>query len=234
MQSPKLTYEQMKRITGIEDVAYKRLFENYLKIGLKGDAKRIDIESTDQESLLNKSAFNRPVIGMVYTFIHINENTLGELQNMSSGKSIQFHDYTPILFCTNFNPLTSIIKGLNLNMLPSSERVKFFEAFYNEYKQFFERIEEKTEYQKEAKNKKYEIAALMGRNPAIFQKFNKEQNSLFNFAYRSYNLKNVAKFRMIEIEEWKYIPFFNAKESFKKANLDTIYRTYWDNKNKTK
>jgi len=231
MESPKITYEQMKHIDDIKNVAYERLFENYLKLELKGPKKLIDIESTDQESVLNKFNFGTPWPGMVYTFIHVNEKTLSELQNMKTGKPVQFHDFTPIVFCTNFNPLSGILKGLNLNILPTEERVKFFQAFWENYKEFFARIEEKTEYNKEALNKKYLIAALIGRNPALFKKFNNEQNALFEFAYRSYDLKNIAKFRMIEYSEWVYIPFFDAKQSFKKANLELIYRTYWDNKN---
>lgn len=234
MISPKDSYTQMKSIDHIADVAYERLFDNYLRYDLKGSKKLIDVVSTDQESLLNKSGQGRPFEGMVYTFIHINEKTLAELQNLQTGKTVQFHDFTPILFCTFFNPLTNIVKGLNLNMLPPEERVKFFEAYYQHYKEFFNRIEEKTEYNKEALNKKYRLAAWVGQNPDLFKRFNMTQNALFEFAYRSYNLKNVVKFRMIEYEEWRYIPFFDAKQSFRKANLNIIYKTYWDNKNKTK
>lgn len=233
MESPKETYQILKRINTIEDVAYDRLFKNYLVYDLKGSQKLIDVTSTDQESLLNKTGHGRPFEGMVYTFIHINEKTLAELQNLQTGKLVQFHDFTPILFCTFFNPITGVVKGLNLNMLPPEERVKFFQAYWEYYKEFLERIEEKTEYNKEALNKKYRLAAWVGQNPALFKHFNQSQNALFNFAYRSYNLKNVARFRMIEYEEWQYIPFFDPKQSFKKANLNIIYQTYWDNKNKT-
>jgi len=51
MESPSETYIAMKRITGIEEVAYNRLLENYLQLDLKGPKKLIDIESTDQESV---------------------------------------------------------------------------------------------------------------------------------------------------------------------------------------
>jgi len=234
MESPSETYIAMKRITGIEEVAYNRLLENYLQLDLKGPKKLIDIESTDQESVLKKIGGGRPFEGMIYTFIHLNEKNLAELQNLKTGKPIQFHDFTPIVFCTFFNPLTGLLRGLNLNMLPETERLKFFQAYWEFYKEFFKRVEEKTEYNKEAINKKYRLAAWVGQNPMLFKHFNQTQNALFEFAYRSYYLNKVAIFRMIEYEEWKYIPFFDAKQSFRRVNMDQIYQVYWDNKNKSR
>jgi hypothetical protein len=234
MDSPKDTYEKLKHIDNIRDVAYDRLFNTYLKYDLKGDHKLIDIESTDQESLVKRLAFGRPVPGMIYTFINLSPNNLQELQNLKTGKTIQFHDFTPICFCTSFNPMTALMKGLNLTMLPSSERLKFLQAYFNNYKLFLDRIEEKTEYNKLAVNINYMIISLTGKNPQLFKQFNDQQGAFFEYAYRSYHLQNLAKFRMIEYEEWKYIPFYDAQQSFKKINIAEIHRTYWDNKNANK
>jgi hypothetical protein len=234
MNSPSETYEQLKQIDAIHDVAYNRLFENYLKYDLKGEHKLIDIESTDQESLLNRLTFGRPVPGMIYTFINLNEKNLIELQNLSTGKPITFHDFTPIVFCTSFNPMNNLMKGLNLTMLPSLERLKFLQAYFDNYKKFLDRIEEKTEYNKLAVNINYVIISVSGKNPQLFKKFNIEQGAFFEYAYRSYHLQNLAKFRMLEYEEWQYIPFYDARQSFKKINIAEIHKTYWDNKAKTK
>ena len=232
MESPRIVHEQLKRIDDIEHIAYDRLFTNYLVLNYKGQDKLIEIDSTDQESVLSSKGV--PAFpGMIYTFINMSEKNITEIQNFTTGKTMQFHDFTPILFCTSFNPLLSTIKGLNLNMLPKEERLKFIQAFWEYYKQFFDRIEEKTEWQKEALNRKYIIATIVGRNPALFKHFNQTQSAKFEFAYRTYNLKNLRNYRMLEYEEWRYIPFFDAKQSFKRANLDKIYQTYKENKNKT-
>jgi hypothetical protein len=231
MESPKLTHEKLKAIDNIEDYAYKRLFENYLKLELKGPKKLIDITSTDQESVVNRLAHNRPVPGMIYTFLNLNTQNLTALENFKTGKQVTFHDFTPILFCTSFNPLTNAFKGLNLNILPKGERLKFLQAYYERFKLFLERIEEKTEYNKLAVNITYQMISLMGKNPELFRYFSQTQGALFEYAYRSYNLLNLRKFRMIEYEEWQYIPFFEAKQSFKKGNFEKIYQVYWDNLN---
>jgi hypothetical protein len=230
MESPLITHEQLKSIDNIEDVAYERLFENYLRYNLKGAKKLIDIESTDQETIANKIAPAIP--GMVYTFINLNDKNLDQLRNIKTGKILEFHDFTPIVFCTSYNPVFKMIKGLNLNMLPNSERLKFFEAFYQYYKSFFERIEEKTEYQKEALNKKYILASMVGQNPMLIHKFNSMYSAKFNFAYRSYKLTNIHNYRMIEYEEWPLICFLNANTSFKNTNLQKIFKTYYENRDK--
>jgi hypothetical protein len=232
MESPLIVHEQTKRIDNIEHVAWERLFANYLILNLKGQKKLIEIDSTDQESVLNKKmppAFP----GMIYTFININEQNLAQITNAATGKTVQFHDFTPILFCTSFNPLHNNIKGLNLNILPKDARLRFLEAYYQYYKNFFKDVELKTEYGKEALNKKYVIASIIGRNPVLFKKFNSDYGAKFEFAYRSYKLENLRNYRMLEYEEWKYIPFYDAKIAFKNVNLEMIYRTYNENKNKT-
>jgi hypothetical protein len=73
------------------------------------------------------------------------------------------------------------------------------------------------------------LAALLGKNPQLFSKFNHDQQANFNFAYRSYNIKNLRAFRMIEYEEWRYVPFYNAQQTFKKVNFTRIYKAYYDN-----
>jgi len=233
MESPKITHLKLKALLNIKDVAYNRIFENYLQLDLKGPKKLIDVESTDQESVIQKFGGGMPFPGMVYVFLHLNETNLGEIENAKTGKLISFHDFTPVLFCTSFNPILNLVKGLNLMLLPSQERLKFFEAYWEYYKDFFNRIEEKTEYNEIAINKEYQLSALIGKNPELFKSFNSMQDAYFEYAYRSYNLKNIAKFRMIEYEQWKYIPFLDARQSFKNSNLQEIYRTYKINKHKT-
>lgn len=224
MIAPFIEYEQLKKLNDIEDVAFERLFTNYLFLNLKGEKKLIDIESTDQESIALKKAIALP--GMMYTFINMNETNLAQLLNIKTNETIEFHDITPIVFCTSYNPMHKMMKGLNLNILPNTERLKFLQAFWEHYKQFFEKVEEKTQYQKEAFNTKYIIASIIGKNPELFKLFNKKYNALFNFAYRSYKIENIQNYRMIEYEEWRYIPFYNANTSFRKIGMKQIYQLY--------
>ena len=184
MKSPKELHEIYKRIDDIEKVAYERLIENYLRLELKGDHKLIDIDSTDQESLIARANRGLPIPGMIYIFINVDENNLVELENFKTGKQVTFHDFTPIVFCTSFNPTTKLIKGINMNILPPSERLKFLQVYYEYYKNFFQKIEEKTQNNKLDVNYTYIMATILGKNPQLFEIFNKKYNTLFEFGYR--------------------------------------------------
>ncbi len=233
MESPKIIHEQLKYIDGIKDLSYKYLYENYLMLDLKGSQKLIEIDSTDQESLLKQFNFGLPIPGMIYTFYHLNDKVLDILLDVKTNKEFVYHDVAPILFCTNFNPLTKTIKGINMNLLPSSERLKFFEAFYYRYESFFKDVERLTQNNINAINKKYLILALSGQGQSMIKNFNKAQKALFNYGFRSYHLNNIRKLRLIEFEQWNYIPFYVPKEAFKKINLSVIHSTYWINRSKT-
>lgn len=233
MESPKIIHEQLKRIDGIKDLSYKYLYENYLKLDLKGSQKLIEIDSTDQESLLKQFNFGLPVPGMIYTFYHLNDKIIDKLLDIKTNEEYEYHDVAPMLFCTNFNPLTKTIKGINMNLLPASERLKFFEAFYHRYESFFKDIERLTQNNINAINKKYLLLALSGQGQTMIKNFNKAFNALFDYGYRSYHLNNIRKLRMVEFCEWQYISFLVPKESFKKINLSVIHSTYWVNRNKT-
>jgi len=232
MESPIIIYEQMKRIDNIEDVAYERLYENYLKYNLKDEKKLIEIDSTDQESLIQEKISKLPIPGMIYTFFHVNDKALALLKNEKTGKEFQYHDITPVLFCTYYHTTNRTIGGINMNLLPTKERLKFFISYYDRYKEFFEDVERLTENKKIAINKKYVNLVLSGKGQGMIKAFNKIQNSLFDYGYRSYKIENIRKLRMIEFEEWRYVVFLNPKQSFKKINLEQIYRIYYDNKNK--
>lgn len=223
----------MRKLDDIEKIAYERLYENYLRYDLKGDQKKIEIDSTDQESLLKNFNFGLPIPGMIYVFFHINDKILPILKSEKTEKEFTYHDISPILFCTYYHSSNQTVGGLNLNLLPSQERLKFLDAYYDKYKQFFEDVERLTENNKIAINKKYISLVLSNKGQVMIKAFNKAKRSLFDYAYRSYKINNIRKLRMLEYTEWRYVPFFVPTQSFKKANLNVIYNTYWENRNKS-
>jgi len=227
MEHPKVLYNKLKNEQDIEEYSNKRLFKNYMVLRLEKSKKLIEIESTDQESVVKK--IYPAIPGMIYMFFNIGDDLISRIINpYTKPNIIEFHDYVPILFCTSCDLIKKIIKGINLNLLPPLERLKFLSAFYEEYEEFFKRIEEKTEYQKEAINKKYVISSIIGKNPEILDNFNKKYSANFNFAFRSYKFENIKNFRMIEYEEWQYIPFYNPVtfNAIRKVELQKLYSIY--------
>jgi len=56
--------------------------------------------------------------------------------------------------------------------------------------------------------------------------FNIRNRANFNFGYRKYTIDKVKNLRMIEYPEWKYIPFYEPKDAFRRLNLNQIYKLY--------
>ena len=222
MKSPDTIHEEMSHIDYIKDVAYERLFTNYLSLNLKGTKKLIEIESTDEESLIKLYNMGRPIPGMIYTFWYLQKEALSIL---NKGIQKDFVDFAPIMFCTVISP--TYFSGINMNMLPSSERLKFLNEYYELYEEFFKDVEELTENNKLAINRKFVVQSLSHKSQEMIKAFSMKQNAFFNYGYRRYNYPNVKQLRMIEFEEFKYIPFYEPKNAFKRMDLKEIYDIYW-------
>jgi hypothetical protein len=95
------------------------------------------------------------------------------------------------------------------------------------YKPFFEKVEELTQNNQIAINKKFIEEAKTGRSQEIIKIFNKMAGSNFNYGYRSYKFKNIDVLRMIEYNEYSYIPFYDPRDAFKKMNQSEIHKLYW-------
>ena len=65
MQNPRNEHDFLSKLDDIEKIAYFTLFEKYIIQNLKGPNKLIEIESTDQESLIITRNGGYPIPGMV-------------------------------------------------------------------------------------------------------------------------------------------------------------------------
>ena len=112
-------------------------------------------------------------------------------------------------------------------MLPAPERLKFFQTYYDGYKHFFESVEEKTENDEIALNKKF-LARMLARDASkVIDAFNAKAGANFQYGFRQYDMKKVIRLRMVEYAEWPYIPFYEPKSAFKKLNQKQIHDFYY-------
>jgi len=228
MNSPETDYKYFKTITGIDDIAYNTIFEKYIIENLRGNEKKIEIDSTDQETLITKLNGGYPIPGMMYTFIYPpkkGENVKIEIK----GKEKEYVDFVPLVFCINNRKLN--FSGINLNVLPSSERLKFLQSFYDLYEPFFADVELLTENNKLAINRKFIRLVKSGKGQKLIKEFSRRVNANFNYGYRSYKMERVDRLRMVEFCEWSYIPFYDPKNAFKMMNQAQIHSLYWKFKN---
>ena len=226
MISPIEKYKQLATIEGIKDIAYENIFTKYIERNLKGEAKKWEIDSTDQESLALKVNGGYPLPGFVYTFIYPPED--GIIRVSDRDKIREYQDFVPVVFCTRV--VGKNLKGINLNALPNLERVKFFQAYWEAYKSFFKDLKEVAEGDKLALNMKF-ISVMSGTNaPDILEEFGKKLGANFKFGFRNYDVKKIKQLRMIEYSEWDYIPFYEPKNAFKMMNQKEIHNLYWKTK----
>jgi len=222
MESPIKQYKKLRDIDGIKDIAYNEIFWKYIQDNIKGDAKLTQIDSTNQESLLMSLNGGRPIPGCIYTFIY-NHGVVEYIKD--NKKNYKFHDMAPIVFCTNVTK--TLIKGINFNMLPELERLKFLETYYNLYTSFFKNLEELTDNNKLALNKKFISNAVSKDGMKILDAICKIADANFKFAYRTYKVDNIEQLRLIEYTEWNYLPFINSDDAFTILNQKKIHDMYW-------
>lgn len=220
MINPREENEILKNVNNIGDQAYFTLFEKYIIQDLKGENKLIEIDSTDQESLLLKRNGGYPIPGFIYTFVYKGP----DVEFLIKGTKVQYTDVVPLIFCINND--RGNFSGINLNTLPPDARLSFIQSFYDVFKGFFEKIELLTENNKEALNKRFIELVKSGGGQEMIKIFNRRNGANYNFGYRKYLIEKVDKLRMVEYSEWKFIPFYEPKDAFRKLTQTQIYKLY--------
>jgi hypothetical protein len=220
MLQPRDEFKVMQRVNNIGDQAYSILFEKYIVKNLKGEAKLTEIDSTDQESVIGSKNGGYPIPGFVYTFIYQGPNVIVELQKGNK----EYTDFVPLTFCMNQDRGT--FSGINLNLLPPEARLQFLDSFFLTFKDFLNNVEKLTENNKEAINKRFVDFMKSGGGQTMIKLFNSKNAANFNFAYRKYSFPKINKFRMVEYSEWKFIPFYEPKNAFRKMNQAQLYKLY--------
>lgn len=224
MRNPREEYKFLKDVGNIKDIAHYELYEKYIVQNKWGEKKLTEIESTDQETLIVTQQGGYPIPGMVYTFIYGEQDQI----QLKFGQR-NFIDVIPLVFCMNNQP--GSFRGINMNMLPNSVRLDFFDSYFSIFDDFFSReAEVLSQNGKLALNKRFIDYAKSGKGQEMIRLFNTRNGANFNYGYRSYKIEKVKRLRMVEYNEWLYIPFFEPKEAFRKINQSEMHKLYYRTK----
>jgi hypothetical protein len=212
----------LKDVNGIKNLAYSTIFEKYMIQKFKGDKKLLEIDSTDQESVVQSLNGGYPIPGMTYTFLYKGPNVIMELKK---GGLKEYTDLVPVIFCMNID--RGNFSGINFNMLPTDARLDFLQSFYDTFSDFLEKkVDILTQSGKLALNQKFIELMKSGGGQTMIKLFNQKNKANFNFGYRKYLIEKVSNFRMIEYSEWKFIPFYEPKDAFRKITYSQLYQMY--------
>lgn len=222
MNSPVEEYNYLRNLDNIFDVAYFTLFEKYMKYKLRGPEKAIQIDETDQESIILTRNGGFPIPGMIYTFIYKGPK---DKIVIPKEKPKEYQDFVPLLFCMGAE--RESFSGINLNLLPPNARLQFLQSFYETFEDFLKReADVLAQNNKLSLNKRFISYIKSGKAQEMIKLFNKANGAHFNFAFRKYLIGKVDELRMIEYAEWKYIPFYEPQAAFRKLSQNQIYKLY--------
>ena len=225
MDSPQKRYKVLMNINNIRQIAYDTLFTKYIIEDLRGEEKLWEWESTDQEGLMKRMNGGYPIPGFIYTFIYPPTN-IAEIEVKGGVK--KYVDYVPLVFCLSIDK--EGFNGINLNMLPNLERVKFLNTYYINYKSFFKDIEILTQNEILALNMGFISAATSGDGQRAVKLMSRIAGANFAYGFRKYKMAKIKILRMVEYCEWDYIPFYDPRDAFKLMNQKQIHDIYWKTK----
>lgn len=222
MNSPSDEYKYLRDLDNIFDIAYFTLFEKYMKYKLRGEKKVIEIDDTDQESLIWSKNGGFPIPGIIYTFIYKGAKDFIKIPNKNPK---EYQDLVPMLFCMGIG--REHFSGINLNLLPPGARLQFLQSFYDTFEDFLKReADVLAQNDKLALNKRFIAYIKSGKSQEMIKLFNKQSGNNFGFAFRKYSIGKVDELRMVEYVEWKYLPFYEPREAFRKLSQNQIYKLY--------
>lgn len=221
MNSPREEYSHLSKLNNIEELASYTLFDKYLIENRRAYEKLTFIDSTDQESLIIGLNGGMPITGMIYTFYY-GEPTKVKVKGV---KDKVYQDIAPLVFCLKSR--RDHIIGLNLNMLPVNNRLEFLQQLYVTFPEYFDDAETKAQNNILSFNTRLMDIVGQGKIKQLIIDFNNITGNAFHYAYRKYKFEKIRDLRMIEISEWKYIPFYEPKNAFRKMSYSKIQNLYY-------
>lgn len=223
MESFLKEYNYLKTVEGINDISKYELYKQLLIDNKRKSEKLVEICDTDQESLIQSLNGGLPIPGLMYTFLYSLDK---------SEKTKGLNDRAPIVHC--YKVEKGMMYGINLNLFPPLVRLAYLQGFYDMYLPFFKNIEQTSENNILTINKHFMSDVVGKKIKPFIDKVSVISKQNISYGYRAYKYNNIINFRMVEFNEWKLIPFFDAKNSFIDRNLGRIYTLYNNSKFKAK
>lgn len=215
MQSFTTYYNELKYIPNINKISKELLFDDLFIRNLQGKDKLKDIEDVNQEDLLKTINGGIPISGLIYTFLYKGEFTQ---------ENLKFKTKFPIILVTNFS--LKFLEGVDLNLMPKNIRLIFLEAFYKMFKDEFDSMEVNLQNNINHLNNKFIGLIKAGKLRDIFSYIYKLTGYNISMCYRKYDITLIDNIRLIELNNWKYIPFYIPVDVITGINYEQLYKKF--------
>jgi hypothetical protein len=209
LKSPLQVYENQRNKPQLRAEAYNFFYEKYIK-----DPYSDNQVFGDDERFSSQNLPIQP--GKIYTYSY----------DPLTKDSLSFYDVRPFVLVleayvkTNENVL---IKGVNLNFLPESVRVKLLEATFNALRPSYESSNKEINSGRIGLMR--QVANVLKDSKFVFTLFHTKANVPYEFAYRNYIVGRIKNLVQIETEDWSMIPYYIGKE-YKEMTAGDIFRLY--------
>lgn len=199
----------------------ERATENLVRLLLvnnkRGTGKTNELTGMDMESTFNYTVLP----SMIYTFLY-------DSPNAEKIDETNFKDHLPVILCTSFDG--KYITGLNFNLIPNDVRANILDIIYNAFQNFYDDVVNDAVLKNKAVlNEKFAALLVNDKNRSEFMKILDTKLGIsVSSAYRVYDIKYIRNLRLIEYDNWKYVPFLSFKDSVRGAGLAALQRKMID------
>lgn len=205
------------KLHGMAEQATQSLVQLLLVDNKRGKEKTNELTGMNMESTFNYTVLP----SMIYTFLY-------DSPDAEKIDDSNFKDHLPVILCTSFDG--KYVTGLNFNLIPNDIRANILDIIYNGFTDFYEdTVNDAVSKNKAVLNEKFASLLINEKSRADFIKIlNDKLGISVSNAYRVYDIKYIRNLRLIEYDNWKYVPFLSFKDSVRGAGLATLQRKMVD------
>ena len=205
------------RLQSMSAQATQSLVQMLLVDNIRGQDKLQEITAMDMESTFNKTVYP----SMMYTFLYDSPD-VEQINNRT------FKDHIPVILCMSFDG--NYITGLNFNLIPNDIRADILDIIYNAFTSFYkDKLSNAVTSGTAVLNEQFASILINERSRTDFLHIlNAKLGMDVSNAYRTYSIKYIKNIRLIEYDNWKYIPFLSFTDSVRGAGLASLQKEMVD------
>jgi hypothetical protein len=161
--------------------------------------------------------------GNIYIFTYKADKPT--IYEVPGSKPIEFYDSVPLVLITSNT--ASTVRGINLNLCNYGLKTLILNTFYNLDPNFFDSEAQGLAAKKQPVLSKNILTFLgKGNAEATLNAYFKKMYNIdsYDIIFRTYNVNNIKKVRMIEPWQWKTLPNLNYAGDIKKEVLEVIHK----------
>lgn len=194
------------------EIAFNCLVKDKLEAVFSHANTSRELSAMNMESELSGVSF---IPSMFYTFSYESK-----MQDKMARQT--FYDLVPVVLCMSNSG--SLMSGLNFNFIPTDIRAVILDTIYNAYESFYTVSLDKGEMI----NDSFASVLMQDAGRGFVGLLDSKLQAKISYAYRTYTISEIKNARLIEYDQWKYIPFLTFDDAVRGASLAKLQKDIAD------